>query len=1087
MDWIKKKLTRPNLVFRVSVSHLSIIFQQVCLVLIFFSSSWSQYSAWKYTGSFFINTTKDGADLLSTASEIEFPVLFRIHKDFFNFSQTKCRGEDIRFSTPSGQVLKYQIDSWDSLGGVADVWIKIPKIEGNQRQEVKMHWGNETALSESNGKSVFSVSNGFVSVMHLSDPKVEEVGTHIPKDLGSQSVSGVAGKARSFDGNGGINAGENISGFPQSGESHTTSFWVKPNQFEQDVLAWGEWARLSQLKFRISGSGAMGVDMWWAIGNVAGIKPLEKQQWNLVHLVYELGNTRMYLNGELDVINTNKDSPLTLPILSKYGLGGNFKGELDEARISKGIRSPHWVKLEFQNQRQFNILTGPLVVSGTKFDVVPVYSEVEEGKSILLKAEADGAHKVIWMYLKNGKEEIYAVDRFNLESPSIRVRGDSLLNFRFKAIYPNETKVKDFQIKIKEAIPDPKFDFQLPISWNGKDTLVIRPNILNLSQLTLPGMPNLKYVWNFEGVAVIQNSNQNELKLIKALGSGMLRLHLSISNGDSIVSVSKETQVKLSGDESDWVRPLPEIDEKPINNQFFGRDKNNQCIVYLNGAMSGSPDSVILRVYQNATLGEIKSQKLSSARYSFMSSLTAGLHKYKMELISKKGQIETLAYTAKDLLCGDVFLLEGQSNTVANDFGDAPINVVDSSDWIWTYNNSWRKARYRWNEGAIGLWGFEMARKIVANHKVPVAIINGAVGGTPISAHLKGTQIFNNLLSRIKAAKLTHAVRAAFWHQGEADQGYDGPSGRLAWLDYEKNFKEMTAAWKGEFPNLQYYYMFQIFPGACMSVGLDAENALREAQRNMSQWYTNLSIMTTLGVRPGSACHYPAAGYQKFADLITPLLERDMYGKKITQSITAPNLKRAFYSSSSMNQIALEFDQEVLWDSKLKNRFFLDSIGGKVVSGRASGKYLYLDLVANSTATKITYLDGRKNWSESEWDNIIWGANGIAAFTFWNVHILKDSTTAFVEDPRNGHSNQNSKIKLVANGKFLRLDYQIKYGDNLRLEVLNLKGQRFISQTIPSSLNSSPSFFLEMKHSGLYYVIVYLNGLKVLSQKQLIQ
>ena len=37
--------------------------------------------------------------------------------------------------------------------------------------------------------------------------------------------------------------------------------------------------------------------------------------------------------------------------------------------------------------------------------------------------------------------------------------------------------------------------------------------------------------------------------------------------------------------------------------------------------------------------------------------------------------------------------------------------------------------------------------------------------------------IYGRLLWRVREARLTHGVRAVLWHQGENDQGADGPTG----------------------------------------------------------------------------------------------------------------------------------------------------------------------------------------------------------------------------------------------------------------------------------------------------------------------
>jgi len=79
----------------------------------------ADYSGWSHTGSIYILTTPEGADLPSTALLENFPVLIRLNKTFFHFGEAKPDGADIRFSTGAGDPLAYQIEAWDAAKGEA--------------------------------------------------------------------------------------------------------------------------------------------------------------------------------------------------------------------------------------------------------------------------------------------------------------------------------------------------------------------------------------------------------------------------------------------------------------------------------------------------------------------------------------------------------------------------------------------------------------------------------------------------------------------------------------------------------------------------------------------------------------------------------------------------------------------------------------------------------------------------------------------------------------------------------------------------------------------------------------------------------
>jgi len=265
-----------------------------------------------------------------------------------------------------------------------------------------------------------------------------------------------------------------------------------------------------------------------------------------------------------------------------------------------------------------------------------------------------------------------------------------------------------------------------------------------------------------------------------------------------------------------------------------------------------------------------------------------------------------------------------------------------------------------------------------------------AVRGSRIDQHQRNpadpedvSTIYGRLLWRVRQAKLTHGIRAVLWHQGENDQGADGPTGRFGWETYREYFVAMAAGWSRDYPNVQHTYVFQIWPKAC-AMGIDgSDDMLREVQRTLPRAFSRLSTMSTLGIVPPGGCHFPPAGWAEFARLVCPHIERDLYGKVPASSITPPDLVRAHCDGARPDRVVLEFDQPVVWDPALVAHFHLDGASSKVLSGTASDHTLTLELDAPSTARTITYLESRR-WRQ---DQLLRGRNGIAALTFCKVPI----------------------------------------------------------------------------------------------------
>ncbi len=1076
-----------------------------CFMMLFAAAflcgnGFAQYPGWSNSDSLFILTTPDGANLPAGVTETGFPVLVRLDKDFFTFSQAKTNGEDIRFSTMAGATLPYQLEEWDVFNGKAAIWVRIPTITGNARQGIKMFWGNPAAASESNGAAVFDTANGFEGVWHLNEAGSTTAGAY--KDAtananngtgasmtGASNITGMVGRAQAFNGTSSfIDCGDKTS--QRISGNVSVSAWVNILGGEGQVLgSGGGWsdpgyslfllkngtAYKTRIHTQRSGELVYSDNAFPSIG-----------QWHLVGFTWSASDKtiRTYINGAQVSQTATFNGPLGMP-LENTNIGRNqshgfyFNGSIDEAVISSKTRSAAWMKLAYENQKPMQTLAGPLVPTGTTFSASQTQITVLEGKNATLTATAGGAQKIYWILKDTGAGVILAVDQLNYTYSAGRVTGDKNIVIQLKAVYPTEVKTQDITITVKEDQADPIFSLTAPATWNGRDPINVVAQVANQAALDAKGVGALSYAWNVANIAAGKQITPGKLTLTRSQGTGKMTVTLSINNGGMTVTHSADIVVTEPNVDS-WVYRTPGAIEKPENNQFYARDDKNVCTVYYKGALTSTPDSVYLNVYAGATLFKRVAQKMSSGAYDFSPNIDPGLVEYKFEFGSKTSGTETVLSTVTNVLCGDAYIIEGQSNAVGTTFG-TDLNPT-TSEWVRTFGNSgdgnpgsgWANAVHAAGGGAatIGYWGLELGRQLAATYKIPICFFNGAVGGTRIDLHQRSltnptdsNTIYGRLLTRLQRAKMTHSIRGVLWHQGEADQNSDGPSGLWGWQTYLQYFVDMSSAWKEDYPNIKHYYIFQIWPNGCAQGGIGGQdNILREVQRTLPNLYSNMGIMSTIGVRPGVGCHTSADGYMQFVRLMSPLVERDNYGKVFTTSITPPNIKRAYYTSTGKTAITLEFDQAVKWTTSLISQFYLDGVSGKVASGAISGNTLTLALNAASTATKITYLDSR-SWSE---DNILYGANDIAALTFYDVPIYADATTE-----TNPHISLHKEYggisaKLINGG--INLTFGRLEGQVLVVELINLRGQAVVRKVIAGAASDVGQLTLPGLDRGVYVV-----------------
>ena len=998
----------------------------VLMYLAMLATAPAAYEGWQHAGSLYILTTPEGANLPATAAEDNFPLLVRLNKDAFDFSQAKTNGDDLRFSM-DGAPLPYQIEEWDALAGTASIWVKIPRIKGNVRQEIKIYWGKGDAASESSGPSVFNATNGYCCVMHLNGNVLDSTGSISPVNLGASPTTAVIGSA-AYNLDTGKICATNILNFPTGKTpSSSSEVWLRAKQIHswcmpmvwgnKNAYGWktwimqiGFWQRLPILPSPLYCRGA---------GQVKGSTALVKQQW--YHVVYTTsepnGPVKLYINGVLDATG---DKGATLIANPQSMVLGDYGGDVDvdEARISSVTRSADWVKMSYENQKPLQTLAGCLVQPGSSFLVSDRKLTVKEGQSATVTAKAGGALRVCWIIKKDGVETIVAVDKFSYTIEAGRVTGDQAYTLQFKAIFADQVKTLDIPVTILEDMPDPVFTLQAPSKWNGRDLIEIAPKISNLKDMQLKKAGELKYDWKVSGLAVSKAIEPGKLILTRSQNSGKLAVTLTMSNGNKLMEQTAVLAVTEPKNEP-WVQRTPDPEDKPAEGQFYARDDKNEGTLYYNGTLRDAADAVFLKLYADDKLIKTENQKLAPGnRYAFSLKLKPGLIKYTVEFGSKNGDAERILDTVPNLVCGDAYLINGQSNAEATNTAEQ--SPPETNAWIRSYGGptgrgdatSWARDQFKVKErtgrspnlwccpvwktqkgenASLGWWGMELAKRLVASQKIPIFIVNGAVGGTRIDEHqpcatnhLSMGTMYGRTLWRVQQAKLTHGIRGVIWHQGENDQGLGAPTGDYDWKSYQENFLELSAAWKQDFPNIQHYYTFQIWPNAC-SMGGDSGcgDMIRERQRTMPRLFANMDCMSTLGVKPPGGCHFPLVGWSEFARLIQPLIERDNSGVVPKASITAPNLEKASYANATKDAITLEFDQPVVWNDALISEFYLDGAPDLVASGRVSGNVITLKLKPSSPAKKITYLHEFK-WSQ---DRLIMGANNIAALTFADVAV----------------------------------------------------------------------------------------------------
>ncbi len=437
----------------------------------------------------------------------------------------------------------------------------------------------------------------------------------------------------------------------------------------------------------------------------------------------------------------------------------------------------------------------------------------------------------------------------------------------------------------------------------------------------------------------------------------------------------------------------------PKDNQFFPRNTvTNQASVTISGTVINTGvDYTSLRVkaYRDGQLIISSKQTLvfnnGIAPFNFNGFMKAELATYKVAVYGVNGTVETLIDSAINLVAGDAYLIQGQSNAEASMYKGNTVSL--QSNFIRSYGtgnengttNEWYIAsgdKDRKTGGHVGQWGLKMARLIVETYKIPVCIINGAQGGMAISFFLrndsnplKQTTNYGRTLKRVQEAGLANHIRAAFWYQGETDVLFQTDT-----VIYKNDFRDLYHDWKEDMPGLSACYIFQIRKSCSNSN--ERSGKIMECHRQLALELPNTYIMASNGASHFvDGCHFPYTnGYEFHAKNIFRLVQRDMYQVSNVLNIEPPQIIAAKLMGIQQIELTLKnVSDTYIWEAGSEKDFDINGANVTVVSGVVNANKITLTLSGNVTgAYSIDYFG-------HEGSNIpfVKNANGIGMVSVW--------------------------------------------------------------------------------------------------------
>ncbi len=438
-----------------------------------------------------------------------------------------------------------------------------------------------------------------------------------------------------------------------------------------------------------------------------------------------------------------------------------------------------------------------------------------------------------------------------------------------------------------------------------------------------------------------------------------------------------------------------DIEEGPIPGRLYSRDlATNQAVVPISGkVVVPNCDRIHLVVNQD---GIPWSSDVANLDYSngdppfvFKPTIEAGLRNYSFELLLESGGQTQRAIFVDHIVCGDVFLINGQSNAVASDYHNEGLGNQNQTPWVRSYGSSslveqevvsdakWHIADgiQVYASGTVGAWGLRAASLISDRFQIPIGLLNGAVGGTTVSQHARDdiqpenlSTIYGRLLYRAREAGIDQTVRGLLWHQGESD----GPTPPA---DYIAAWRELRNDWLYDYPALEHLFVFQVRRGCGIS-----NMKIREIQRTCGDFFSDVTVLPTTGINEHDGCHFTYSGYRRMGNWMAAAIAKRLYGVTISDKKLPPNLKEARFTSPTHDEIELVFrstNQTLVLDPGVESYMSLGAgINESVVSASTSPGRIILTLSGSTAATEIIY---RGHMGAGPW---IKNSDGVGAFTF---------------------------------------------------------------------------------------------------------
>lgn len=322
-------------------------------------------SQWTRRKSITVDATK-----VSAGPHANFPLLLSLGNDPNLATDASATGGDIMFVADDGVTrLPYQRQRFVKATGELIAWVRIPSLSSAAPTTIYMYYGNPNAVDQQDPAATWE--SAYKGVWHLDDLQDSTINNNdgTAQNGATMNAAGMVGTAVTFDGVDDRIRITNSASLDATGAAGTFEMWVKfvdpsASKFQLVLTNSNTFGGTTQDGY--SWSTQPDGDHYfypWA-GNVNDFQlvanPFASNQWTFAVATFSFATktVSLYLDGQA-MTTSGMTSTLWTQVANPgdWLWGGNpmdaanhFAGQLDELRVSSGVRSAGWILTEYRNQ-----------------------------------------------------------------------------------------------------------------------------------------------------------------------------------------------------------------------------------------------------------------------------------------------------------------------------------------------------------------------------------------------------------------------------------------------------------------------------------------------------------------------------------------------------------------------------------------------------------------------------------------------------------------------------------------------------------------------------------------------------------------